>query len=150
MPATAKLATLMYPLLAISRGARGFSSSYRAILCDTKRDIVGVMWRVVYLPEAEQERDKLPGNERAALYNAVRKLQSIGPALGYPHTSAVRGMPGLRELRPRRGNSPWRGLYCQVGETFVIASVGPEADHDPQGFRRACTAAQTRLAGLKE
>jgi len=72
------------------------------------------MWRVVYLPEAEQERGKLPGNERAALYNAVRKLQSIGPALGYPHTSAVAAAPGLRELRPRRGNSPWRGIYRQV------------------------------------
>jgi len=28
------------------------------------------MRSVVYLPEAEQERGKLPGNERVALYNA--------------------------------------------------------------------------------
>jgi hypothetical protein len=123
---------------------------YTGIPSDTKHDIIAAMWRVVYLPEAEQERGKLPGNERAALYNAVRKLQSIGPALGYPHTSAIAGTPSLRELRPRRGNSPWRAIYRQVGQSFVIAAVSPEAQRDPQGFRRACAAAQTRLAGLEE
>jgi hypothetical protein len=68
------------------------------------------MWEVRYLPEAEQERDKLPGNEKAALRNAAEKLQHIGPALGYPHTSDVRGFPDLRELRPRQGRSPWRAF----------------------------------------
>ena len=108
------------------------------------------MWTVAYLPEAEQERGKLPGRERAAMHNAVRKLESLGPALGYPHTSDVRGTPGLRELRPRAGRSPWRALYRQVGESFVIAAVGPEAQHDPHGFTRACAAAQARLAELEE
>jgi hypothetical protein len=64
------------------------------------------MWPVVYLPAAEQERDKLPGNERAAIRNAVEKLQALGPDLPYPHSSAAVGAPGLRELRPRRGDSP--------------------------------------------
>jgi hypothetical protein len=108
------------------------------------------MWLVVYLPAAEQERDKLPGTERAALYNAVRKLESIGPALGYPHTSAVKAVAGLRELRPRGGRSPWRALYRQAGAKFVIAAVGPEAQYDRRGFRAACDAAQARLAELEE
>jgi len=108
------------------------------------------MWEVKYLPEARQERGKLPGKEQAALHNAVRKLESIGPALGYPHTSAVRAAPGLRELRPRSGRSPWRALYRQVGASFVIAAIGPEAQHDPQGFIRACEAATARLAEVKE
>lgn len=107
------------------------------------------MWVVVYLPEAEQERGKLPGNERAALHNAVRKLENIGPALGFPHTSAVRGLAGLRELRLRAGRSPWRAFYGQVGQTFVIAAVGPEAQHDRQGFTRACEAALARLAEVE-
>lgn len=54
----------------------------------------------MYLPAAEGERDKLPGNERAALHNAVRKLEEIGPDLPYPHSSDARGAAGLRELRP--------------------------------------------------
>jgi hypothetical protein len=108
------------------------------------------VWEVRYLPEADQERGKLPGNERAALFNAVRKLESIGPALGYPHTSDVREAPGLRELRPRQGRSPWRGLYRQVGDILVIAAVCPEAESDPRGFSRGCAAALARLDELEE
>jgi len=108
------------------------------------------VWLVVYGPEAERERGGLPANERQALYNAVAKLQAIGPALGYPHSNAVQGTPGLRELRPRGGRSPWRGLYRQVGERFVIAAIAPEAQHDPRRFKRACTAASRRLDELED
>jgi hypothetical protein len=109
-----------------------------------------VVWAVVYLPSAESERDGLPPGERNALYNAVVKLQAIGPALGYPHTSAIQGTSQLRELRPRAGRSPWRGLYRMVGGRFVIAAIAPEAQHDPKGFRRACEAAAKRLSELEE
>ncbi|MGI8751546.1 MAG: type II toxin-antitoxin system RelE/ParE family toxin [Acidimicrobiales bacterium] len=88
--------------------------------------------------------------ERGALYNAVTKLEAIGPALGYPHTSAVQGSLGIRELRPRAGRSPWRGLYRQVGDRFVVAAIGPEAQHDLRGFKRACAAAEKRLSDLEE
>lgn len=108
------------------------------------------MWTVVYHSDAERERDKLPAGERHALYNAVMKLRAIGPTLGYPHTSGVQGGFQLRELRPRAGRSQWRGLYWQVGDTFVVAAVAPEAQHDPRGFRRACNAAQKRLNELEE
>ncbi len=47
------------------------------------------------------------------------KLGAYGPLLGYPHTSAVRGAEGLRELRPRAGRSAWRALYRQVGELLT-------------------------------
>ena len=90
----------------------------------------------MYLPAAGGERDKLPGNERAALHNAVRKLEEIGPDLPYPHSSDARGAAGLRELRPRRGSSPWRAIYRRVGGHFVIA-VGPDGGKDPRGFRHA-------------
>jgi hypothetical protein len=46
------------------------------------------MWDVVYLPEAESERLMLPKVERNALIHAVEKLETFGPQLGYPHTSA--------------------------------------------------------------
>ena len=69
--------------------------------------------------------------------------------LGHPHTSAVQGAPSLRELRPRAGRSPWRALYRQVGDYFVIAAIGPEARKGPPGFARACAAAVERLDKLE-
>ena len=56
------------------------------------------------------------------MIRAVEKLEAFGPQLGHPHTSAVRGAPRLRELRPRAGRSPWRALYRRVGDVFVIAA----------------------------
>jgi hypothetical protein len=109
-----------------------------------------VVWTIVYLPDAVGEREGLPARERQALYNATLKLQAIGPALGYPHTSAVQGTSGLRELRPRAGRSPWRALYRPVGQRFVIAAITPEAQHDPAGFARACAAATRRLSELED
>jgi len=84
------------------------------------------------------------------MIHADAKMRALGPALGYPHTSAVRGEPGLRELRPRGGRSPWRALYRQVNSRFVVAAVGPEAQVDPHRFRRACQAAVQRLAQIEE
>lgn len=108
------------------------------------------MWAVAYLPEAEQERSALPKTERAALINADAKLGAYGPLLGYPHTSAVRGAEGLRELRPRAGRSAWRALYRQVGEVLVVAAIGPEAQSDPRGFARTVRRALERLAKVEE
>jgi hypothetical protein len=108
------------------------------------------MWVVVYLPEAERERVGLPKAERAALIRADAKLGAYGPQLGYPHTSVVLDADRLRELRPRAGRSAWRALYRQVGEVFVVAAVGPEAQSDPRGFERAVRRALRRLADLEE
>jgi hypothetical protein len=115
-----------------------------------KRDIVSVKWEVLYLPEARAERSKLPANERVALDNVVHKLEAVGPDLGHPHSTSIRQTEGLRELRPRRGSSSWRGIYRRIGETFVIAAVCPEAQNSAHGFRRGCDAAAERLAELEE
>lgn len=106
--------------------------------------------RSFYLPAAEQERAKLPGAERAAIRNAVRKLESIGPQLPYPHSSDARAAAGLRELRPRAGRSPWRPLYARVRDRFVIAAIAPDGQSDPRGFAQACSRAVERLAELEE
>jgi hypothetical protein len=108
------------------------------------------MWIVAYLAQAEQERAALPKPERAALINADAKLGAFGPLPGHPHTSAVRGAPALRELRPRAGRSAYRALYRQIGEVFVVAPVGPEAQSDPRGFARAVRQALERLAKVAE
>jgi hypothetical protein len=70
--------------------------------------------------------------------------------LGYPHTSAVRSGEGLRELRPRPGRSPYRALYRQVGEVFVVAAMGLEARPGPRGSGRAVRRALDRLAKVED
>ena len=107
------------------------------------------MWTYRYLDGAEDERNALVSREKAALINAEAKLAMFGPALPYPHSSAVRGADRLRELRPRGGRSPWRALYRQVGDEFVVAAVGPEAEVDPRGFAAACRRAEARLAEME-
>ena len=83
------------------------------------------------------------------MIHAVEKLEALGPALPFPHQSNVQGADGLRELRPRAGRSPWRGFYGQLGKTFVLAAVGPEAKVDPRGFKRAVRAATSRMAEIE-
>lgn len=77
----------------LGRMRHRFPMDYRPP-ADTMRGMFTRVWMVVYVPDAERERDALPANERHALYNTVAKLQAIGAALGYPHTSAVQGTPG--------------------------------------------------------
>ena len=86
--------------------------------------------------------------EHAALRNAIRKLESEGPRLGYPWSSAVRGAttPGLRELRPRAGRSRQRALYAWSEGVLILLALAPEAGHSPHAFREAVRQAGLRLA----
>jgi hypothetical protein len=108
------------------------------------------MWEVRFHPVATKELARLPPRERAAMLNAVEKLTLFGPALPFPHCSAIQGVERLRELRPRAGRSPWRAFYRRVGGLFVVAAIGPEAGVDKRGFERAAAAAIARLAEVEE
>jgi hypothetical protein len=80
-------------------------------------------------------------------WRSCKPLGQICPS----RTQATRGgHPGLRELRPRRGRSPWRALYRRLGDRFVIAAIAPEGKDDPRGFTQGCTGAAERLAEVKE
>jgi|ERR671923_179063 hypothetical protein len=107
-------------------------------------------WAVLVHPDAAAEIRSIPHTERVALRAALEKLIAHGPALSFPHQSAVRGSRGLRELRPRAGRSAWRALYSRIGETFVILAVAPEARSDPRRFARAVRRSTARLTMLQE
>src|SRR6266508_3226089 len=109
-----------------------------------------VSWTVYLHPEADLELGKLPAGERVAILNVTEKLKEIGPQLGYPHSGDVRGATNLRELRPRQGRSPWRAFYRRIGTVFVVAAVGPEAEVNPKGFKRAVKVAEQRLDEVEE
>jgi hypothetical protein len=106
------------------------------------------MWRLLVLPEAEDELDSLPKREQAAMVGAFAKLEALGDRLGSPHSSSIQGIAGyLRELRPRAGSSPWRALYRRIGNEMVVGAISPEALVDPRRFKQAVKLAIQRLDG---
>jgi hypothetical protein len=113
----------------------------------------GPPYTVLWHPDADAERATVTdAAERAAIQHAREKLEAIGPRLGAPHSSAVRGEDGsgLRELRPRAGRSRWRPIYRRVQPgTFVILAVAPEAEIDKRGFDEVVRHARRRLEKLE-
>jgi hypothetical protein len=95
-------------------------------------------------PSAEAELRKLPRQEHAAMLNAIATLHAIGPTLGFPHTSHVRGT-NLRELRPRAGRSPWRAFYRRIGDVLRIGAIGPDAKVNKRDFDASVARAERRL-----
>ena len=100
---------------------------------------------VRFTHDARREFHALPPTEREAMRNAIGKLEQAGETVTYPHSSRVRGVVNLRELRPRAGRSPWRDFYRRIRAEIVIGAFGPEAQADPPGFARAVRAAEDRL-----
>lgn len=116
------------------------------------RDL-GPPYEVLWHPAADAERAAISDvAERVTIQHAQEKLEAIGPRLGTPHSSAIKGEDGsgLRELRPRAGRSRWRPIYRQVGSgTFVILSVAPEAEIDSRGFDEKVRDARRRFDQLE-
>lgn len=81
--------------------------------------------------------------------NAIDKLRAEGERLGFPHSRHVHDADRLRELRPRRGNSPWRAFYRSIGGRIILGSIGPEAEVNPRRFRAAVLTAQERLDAVE-
>ena len=103
-------------------------------------------WHVTIHPDARVELKALPAADRIAIEHAIEKLMVYEDRLGAPHSSAIQGAAEtLRELRPRAGRSRWRAFYRRVGDTFVIAAVGPEAAVNPSEFRKSVGNALERL-----
>jgi hypothetical protein len=100
-------------------------------------------------PEARAELATLPEREQGAVREAIVKLRALGPALGFPHSSAVRGADRLRELRPRAGRSRWRAFYRQIGQVMWVGAIGPDAGVDRLGFARAVRSATRRLGEIE-
>jgi DNA-binding XRE family transcriptional regulator len=99
------------------------------------------VWTYRYLAEAILERDSLVPKRKRRSSTQRQSWQPLGPRLPYPHSSAVKGADRLRELRPRGGRSPWRAFYRQIGEEFVVAAIGPEAQERPDWLHRGLPAA---------
>ena len=85
--------------------------------------------------------------EVKAIEHAIIVLQTMGPRVGFPHTSAVRTSSqfALRELRPRRGRSRHRVLFATRGGQCILLALAPEANHRPRAFSQAVLDAHQRI-----
>jgi hypothetical protein len=76
-----------------SRGSRTAKPAPRAAVKPAASS--GSSYVVRWHPAADAERDaSWPADEKVAMFHAVEKLQALGPRLGNPHSSAVRGEAG--------------------------------------------------------
>ena len=107
-------------------------------------------WTVLVHPQAKKELAALPNQEKVAVDNAMKKLEALGPDLGYPYSSSVQAADAIRELRPRAGRSRWRAFYRRIDDVFLVGSIGPEAQVDSRKFNKAVRAAEQRINDVEE
>ncbi len=132
----------------IEKGVRRTKCYNTSIILKQRQENVGEgVADVEWGSEVESELAELPVGEQVAARAVIEKLVVLGDRLPYPHQSAIQGMGGLRELRPRQGRSRWRLFYKRTGlNIFTIGAVGPEASVSPRGFQRSVALAEERLS----
>ena len=59
-------------------------------------------------------------------------------------------LTGSGNCVPGRDGARGGGFYRRFGDVFVLAAVGPEAEADPRGFKRAVMAAEERLEEVED
>jgi hypothetical protein len=88
----------------------------------------------------------LPARHRAKVRQAIGRLELSGPRLGFPDSSDVKNTP-FRELRTRFAGQPYRVLYVQDGDAFVLfAGFNKASDRD---LARAVRDAEKYLADYR-
>lgn len=96
---------------------------------------------VTYDQEAVWEIRQVKGaSDQKALRTAVGKLAERGPDVGPATMKLLKGAPGLFELRPGAGDSPFRLLVARRGSHFVILALAHK-----KNFGRGLAKAQIRL-----
>lgn len=100
-------------------------------------------WVVHFDSDAVADLEGVKSREdRRAVFNVVRKLKDVGPALPSPHMKSLRGEADLFELRPKRGVCEARLVYARLGQAFVVLAIaGRKKD-----FSRAVIVANHRLS----
>ena len=113
-------------------------------------------WVVEFTDEFEAWWLALSEDEQVSLAASVALLEERGPALGYPHSSAVSGSRHghMRELRTQHEGRPLRTLYAFDPRRTAILLIGGDKTGDGRWYRRIIPIADRlydhHLAGLRE
>jgi hypothetical protein len=105
-------------------------------------------WEVEYTDEFERWWEGLDAGEQESVAASVGLLEERGPALGYPHSSDIRGTPlgRLRELRVQHGGRPLRVIYAFDPRRVAILLLGGDKTGDGRFYDRVVPLAE-RLYG---
>lgn len=94
-------------------------------------------------PEFEAWMDTLSQRERRDVTRALEMLRELGVQLAYPYSSAIKGSRyPLRELRPKRGDSPLRPIYAFDPRREALLLIGGDKGADKRMYERIVPVAE--------
>lgn len=96
-------------------------------------------WEVEFTTEFGEWWATLDGSAQDAVARVVGLLESEGPSLGFPFSSAIRGAStgGLRELRVQSRGRPLRVLYAFDPRRVAVLLLGGDKTGDARWYARA-------------
>lgn len=93
------------------------------------------MVEVVVTDEFTTWYEDLSQEEQAAIERGVIRLEALGVALGYPHSSAIEGSRyALRELRVQHQGRPIRVFYAFDPKRQAVLLVGGDKTGNEQFY----------------
>ncbi|RUP32916.1 MAG: addiction module toxin RelE [Curvibacter sp.] len=94
-------------------------------------------WEVEYTDEFGQWWNCLSEGAQESIDVLVRLLERLGPQLGFPHTSGLKGarLTHLRELRVQHQGRPLRVLYAFDPRRTAILLLGGDKTGDDRWYR---------------
>jgi hypothetical protein len=93
-------------------------------------------WDIEYTDEFGLWWAHLSEDEQVSLVASVQLLEERGPALGFPHSSAINGSKHshMRELRTQHDGRPLRTLYAFDPRRSAILLIGGDKTGDNRWY----------------
>lgn len=95
-------------------------------------------WEVEYTDEFGEWWNSLSEAEQISIAASVQLLETMGPTLGYPHSSKINGSKHshMRELRTQHEGRPLRTLYAFDPRRTAILLIGGDKTGDNQWYEK--------------
>ena len=103
-----------------------------------KSILKAVRWEVEFTDEFNEWWETLTLTQQKDVAHSVNLLAEFGPALGFPHSSQIKGSchNAMRELRTQSGGRPLRTLYAFDPKRTAILLIGGDKTGDDGWYER--------------
>lgn len=104
--------------------------------CFADSILASMAWDVEYTDEFENWWNSLSEEEQISLSASVTLLETLGPHLGFPHSSGIIGSKHnhMRELRTQHEGRPIRTLYAFDPRRTAILLIGGNKSGDDRWY----------------